>query len=157
MTNDEKYHSGDCENAHTDRCRCWCGGEFHGIRSGVYAKIEGKIIEPTIEGEKIMSKVDGGNVKKQIGELEGKMFRCVGPCNKPLTATPLWVRPTTQPIWVQRAEGSREGGKGSYRGILLATRANPVDARDGVRGGVEGDGWSASFERVGRHAHQHLP
>ena len=93
MTNDEKYHSGDCENAHTDRCRCWCGGEFHGIRSGVYAKIEGKIIEPTIEGEKIMSKVDGGNVEKQIGELEGKMFRCVGPCNKPLTATPLWGYP----------------------------------------------------------------
>jgi len=92
MTNDEKYHSGDCENAKSDRCRCWCGGEFHGIRSGVFAKIGGEIIKPNIEGERIMSLLDGGEISVTLLELQGKQFACVG-CNKPLTATPLWGYP----------------------------------------------------------------
>jgi len=93
MTNDEKYHSGDCENAHTDRCRCWCGGEFHGIRSGVYAKIEGKIIEPTIAGERIMTLDDGGMVTNELMTHAGEQFTCVGPCNKPLSTDVIWGYP----------------------------------------------------------------
>jgi len=87
-----KFHSPDCENAHSDRCRCWCGGEFHGIHSGVFAKIDGKPIKPVILNEKIMSKVDGGDVADQIEFLGNTRFACVG-CNRPLTSTPLWGYP----------------------------------------------------------------
>jgi len=93
MTNDEKYHSGDCENAETDRCRCWCGGEFHGVKSGVFAKINGEIIKPTIEGEKIMAINDGGEIPDLMTKLQNVKFRCVGPCNKPLDALPFWGYP----------------------------------------------------------------
>jgi len=87
-----KFHSPDCENAHSSRCRCWCGGEFHGIHSGVFAKLNGKPIKPVTLHEKLMSPTDGGDVEKQILELTGKQFSCVG-CNRPLTTTPLWGYP----------------------------------------------------------------
>lgn len=40
-----KFHQPECENAETHRCRCWCNGEFHGIKTGVAAIINGKKIE----------------------------------------------------------------------------------------------------------------
>jgi len=43
-----KYHSSDCEHAHESRCRCWCKGEYHGIKTGVYAKLNGNEIKHTI-------------------------------------------------------------------------------------------------------------
>lgn len=90
-----KFHSPDCENAETHRCRCWCGGEFHGIHTGVYATVNGVIVKPVdgLKDEKIMSKVDGGEVETQILDLEGKQFKCIGVCQQPLMATPLWGYP----------------------------------------------------------------
>ena len=88
-----KFHSPDCENAHTHRCRCWCQGEFHGIRTGVFAKVNGKEIEPTIADEKIMSVQDGGDVANQLLEINGLKFKCVGMCNKPLPTDTIWGYP----------------------------------------------------------------
>jgi len=91
----EKFHSPDCSNAHTPRCRCWCKGEFHGLTTGVYAVIDGKQSKPVdmINGEKVLTTNDGGDIEKQIRELLGKQFTCVGMCNKPLPADAVWGYP----------------------------------------------------------------
>ncbi len=91
----EKYHSPDCANAKSDRCRCWCKGEFHGLGSGVFARIGGKQVKPVamIDGEKLMSYTDGGDVEIQLRELAGKEFKCVGMCNKPLPTEAIFGYP----------------------------------------------------------------
>ena len=90
-----KFHSPDCENAHTARCRCWCGGEFHGITTGVYATVNGVIVKPVdgIKDEKIMTISDGAEMARIIGMYNGKTFKCLGVCNKPLSASTLWGYP----------------------------------------------------------------
>ena len=83
-----KFHPPDCERAENHRCRCWCGGEFHGITSGVYAKINGKEVKPYManEGEILLERDMGGEIPQVLADFENKEFNCIG-CNRKLEAS----------------------------------------------------------------------
>jgi len=91
-----KYHSGDCEHAHSPRCRCWCQGKYHGAKTGQLAVIEGQIINrdmDLVKGEQVMTVDMGGQVGEAVKKFSTKHFRCLGICGKEIAASPVIGRP----------------------------------------------------------------
>jgi hypothetical protein len=80
-----RFHQPECENAETHRCRCWCEGEFHGIKTGIYAKIDGKEVKPYMasEDELLLDRDMGGDIPKILDQFEGLRFNCIG-CSREL-------------------------------------------------------------------------
>ncbi|MCK5018125.1 MAG: hypothetical protein KAS32_13795 [Candidatus Peribacteraceae bacterium] len=67
-------HSSRCENAKPEsRCRCSCGGRFHGISNQQRLAAMGN-------NERIMSTEFGGEVEEVLNKLTGESFRCT--CSK---------------------------------------------------------------------------
>jgi len=47
-----KFHTPDCHNAKSDRCRCWCEGAYHGLGSDAMPdKYKGKAFKKAKELE----------------------------------------------------------------------------------------------------------
>jgi len=85
-----KYHSPDCEHAHTPRCRCWCAGKYHGAKSGILAKIDGSTIDrEMIEGEQVITIDMGGQAGELIKTYSTKKFQCGGICHQDIAASPV--------------------------------------------------------------------
>ncbi len=85
------YHSTDCENAHTARCRCWCGGQYHGIKTGFLARIDGELKHRSVDPDDTLMHPDmGGEVAVELDKLSGVQFRCIGICGKTIAALPLY-------------------------------------------------------------------
>jgi len=81
-----KFHSPDCSNAKGDRCRCWCNGEFHGLSTGVVAKVAGKEVTPfkADDNEIIMTELLGGEVERNVESFRDRTFKCLGICGRTL-------------------------------------------------------------------------
>jgi hypothetical protein len=89
-----RYHSPDCANAETHRCRCWCGGEFHGITTGIEARIKGEKIKQHEDPEEIfVTEEMGGEVAEAYRQFFNIEFQCLGTCNRPIRANPLRADP----------------------------------------------------------------
>ncbi len=85
-----KYHSSDCEHAHTPRCRCWCNGKYHGAKTGMLAVIDGDTINRDMEEEEQVMTVDmGGQVGEVVKNFSTKKFNCIGICHKEIAASPI--------------------------------------------------------------------